>query len=179
MNLLWSLLYAPLVFLALKYFDIQSVSVLLFVLSTFWFLSLKNKKDLSALFPVFYMAVAMIAFFSQTFLALKIMPLAISAFFSLFILLSYLKGNSVIVYFATKFAKHTLDEKEKEYIHDSTLFWFVMSLINTVIHLTIFMGSGFYFWIYYSSFGWYFLFLFAALLQFLHRRYIFLRRKDV
>ena len=179
MNLLWSLLYAPLVFLALKYFDIQVVSVLLFVFSALWLLSLKKKKDLTVLFPLFYMSIAVIAFFSQTFLALKIMPLIISSFFTLLILFSYLKGNSVIVYFATKFSKHTLDEKEKRYIHDSTLFWFGISLINTVIHLTIFMGSGLYFWIYYSSFGWYFLFLFAGLLQFLHRRYVFLRRKDV
>ncbi|NOR55543.1 MAG: hypothetical protein GQ531_04990 [Sulfurovum sp.] len=179
MNLLWSLLYAPLVFLALKYFDIQVVSLVLFTLSLLWFFLLKNKKDISALFPVFYMVVAVIAFFSQTFLALKIMPLVISTFFSLFILLSYLKGHSIILYFANKFSKHDIDEKERKYIHDSTLFWFGISLVNSLIHLSIFLGASLYFWIYYSSFGWYFLFIFAGLLQFLHRRYVFLRRKDV
>ena len=179
MNLLWSLLYAPLVFLALKYFDIQVVSVLLFVLSLFWLLKLRKKKDLSILFPIFYMFVAVIAFFSQNFSALKVIPLAISTFFSLFILLSYLKGDSVIVYFARKFSKHDIDEQERKYIHDSTLFWFGISLVNTAIHLSIFLGASLYFWIYYSSFGWYFLFIFAGLLQFLHRHYVFLRRNNV
>lgn len=179
MSFIFSLFYAPVVFLSLRYFDIKLVSLIIFIMSGLWFVLLKNKKELAVLFPLFYMLVALISFFSEKFLVLKIMPLFISSFFSLFILLSYFKKRSIILYFAEKFSKTAISEKEKEYIHHSTLFWFFVSLLNTTIHLTIFLDSNLYFWLYYSSFGWYFLFIFAALIQFLHRRYVFLRRENV
>ena len=179
MGFIFSLLYAPIVFLSLRYFDIQLVSIIIFMMSGLWFFFLQSKKELSSLFPLFYMLVALISFFSEKFLVLKIMPLFISAFFSLFILLSYFKKRSIILYFAEKFSKVSISEKEKEYIHHSTLFWFFVSLVNTAIHLSVFFNSNLYFWLYYSSFGWYFLFIFAGLIQFLHRHYVFLRRENV
>lgn len=179
MNFLFSLLYAPLVFLSLRYFDIKIVSIILFFVSVLWFFLLKNKKEFSTLFPLFYMLVAIISYFSKAFLVLKIMPLLISTLFSLFILFSYLKRKSIILHFAEKFAKTAISAKEKEYIHNSTLFWFVLSVLNTAIHLTIFLDTNISFWLYYSSFGWYFLFIGAGVIQFLHRRYIFLRSDDV
>ena len=140
MSFIFSLLYAPIVFLSLRYFDIQLVSVIIFIMSGIWFVFLKNKKELSSLFPLFYMLVAVISFFSEKFLVLKIMPLFISVFFSLFILLSYFKRKSIILYFAEKFSKTAISEKEKEYIHHSTLFWFFVSLLNTAVHLTVFLN---------------------------------------
>jgi len=179
MSFIFSLLYAPIVFLSLRYFDIQLVSVIIFIMSGIWFVFLKNKKELSSFFPLFYMLVAVISFFSEKFLVLKIIPLFISVFFSLFILLSYLKKRSIILYFAEKFSKVPISEKEKEYIHHSTLFWFFITLLNTAVHLSAFLNTNLYFWLYYSSFGWYFLFILAGLIQFFHRRYIFLRRENV
>jgi len=179
MNFLFSLLYAPLVFLSLRYFDIKIVSIVLFLVSVLWFSLLKNKKEFSRIPPLFYMLVAIIAYFSKAFLVLKIMPLLISTLFSLFILYSYLKRKSIILHFAEKFSRTAISAKEKEYIHNSTLFWFVLCVINTAIHLTIFLDTNISFWLYYSSFGWYFLFIGAGIIQFLHRRYIFLRCDDV
>jgi len=179
MSFIFSLFYAPIVFLSLRYFDIQLVSVIIFIMSGTWFIFLKTKKELSSLFPLFYMLVAVISFFSEKFLVLKIIPLFISVFFSLFILLSYLKKRSIILYFAEKFSKMPISEKEKEYIHHSTLFWFFITLLNTAVHLSAFLNPNLYFWLYYSSFGWYFLFILAGLIQFFHRRYIFLRRENV
>jgi len=179
MNFLFSLLYAPIVFFSLRYFDIKMVSGVVFVSSVLWFIVKKDKKELSSLFPLFYMLIAVVTFFSEKFFVLKMMPLLISFFFSLFILLSYLKHKSIILFFAEKFSKHTISESEKAYIHRSTLFWFFISVINTMIHLMIFLDSNLNIWLYYSSFGWYFLFIFAGLLQFLHRKFIFLRRENV
>lgn len=179
MNFIFSLLYAPLVFLSLRYFDIKIVSIILFFVSLIWFFLLKNKKEFSTLFPLFYMLVAIIAYFSKAFLVLKIMPLLISTLFSLFILFSYLQRKSIILYFAEKFSRAAISAQEKEYIHNSTLFWFALSVINTAIHLTIFLDTNISFWLYYSSFGWYFLFIGAGVIQYVHRRYIFLRNHDV
>lgn len=179
MNFLFSLLYAPFVFLSLRYFDIKIVSIVLFVVSMLWFFLLKNKKEFSTLFPLFYMLVSIIAYFLKAFAVLKIIPLLISSLFSLFILISYLQGKSIIVYFAEKFSKIAMSEREKAYIHSSTLFWFAISVLNTAIHLIIFLDTNLSFWLYYSSFGWYFLFIGAGIIQFLHRRYIFLRNDNV
>ena len=179
MNFLFSLLYAPIVFFSLRYFDIKVVSSVVFLVSSLWFVMQKDKKELSSLFPLFYMLIAVVTFFSEKFFVLKMMPLMISLFFTFFILLSYLKGQSIILYFAEKFSKHKISENEKAYIHHSTLFWFFVSVLNTLIHLMIFLDSNLNIWLYYSSFGWYFLFIFAGILQFLHRQFVFLRRENV
>lgn len=179
MSFVISLLYAPIVFLSLRYFDIQVVSGIVFIMGVFWLFALKNQRDISVLFPIFYMLVAVIFFYSEKFLVLKLLPLFISVFFSIFILLSYLKHKSIILYFAEKFSKIPIAQEEKEYIHHSTLFWFFVSLVNVMIHLSVFLDSNLYFWLYYSSFGWYFLFIFAGAIQFLHRRYVFLRGENV
>ncbi|MCI0501578.1 MAG: hypothetical protein L0Y61_07505, partial [Epsilonproteobacteria bacterium] len=123
--------------------------------------------------------VAGFAYFSTDFLALKIMPLLLSLFFTLLILFSYLQHKSIILHFVEKFSKIPLDTQEKEYIQKSTFFWFILSLINSAIHLMIYLAPDVSFWIYYSSFGWYFIFIFGAIVQFLHRQYIFLRHENV
>ena len=83
--------------------------------------------------------------------------------------------KSIILYFAKKFSKEEISEKEKEYIHKSTLFWVIISCINIFIHLQIFQNENINFWIFYSSFGWYFLFIFAGIIQYLHHKFIFLK----
>jgi len=178
MNFIFSLLYAPFVFISLRYLDIQSVSLVIIFISLVWLIVLKNKKDFSILFPLFYIVFAAVAYFFGTFFVLKMMPFLISSLFSLFILLSYLQHKSLILYFAEKFSKHPIEEKEKEYIHRSTLFWFFVSLLNVFIHLSFLLDANLSFWLYYSSFGWYFLFILAGILQFIHRQYIFLKRKN-
>ncbi len=171
-----SLLYAPLVFTAFRYFDIQTVSILIFVTSFIWFLlSLKREKK-QALYPLLYIIVSTLAYLLKDFNILKLLPLLISSFITLFIAISYIRNNSVILFFAEKFARHEISLSEQEYIHRSTLFWIVVSLVNVLIHLRIFFDSNIDYWIYYSSIGWYLIFLLAGLLQYLHRRFIFMKR---
>ncbi|MDD2640640.1 MAG: hypothetical protein PHS65_06565 [Arcobacteraceae bacterium] len=179
MNFIFALFYAPFVFFSLRYFDIKIVSIILFGMSMIWFFLLKNKKEVSALFPLFYMLVSLVAYFFNAFSMLKIMPLLISSFISLFILISYLQRKSIIVHFAEKFSRNIISEKEKIYIYHSTLFWFAASTLNATIHLIVFLDTDAAFWLYYSSFGWYFIFIGAGIIQFLHRRYIFLRTDNV
>jgi hypothetical protein len=179
MNFIFSLLYAPLIFVSLRYFDIQNVSLLIIFIAFLWLIVLRNKKDFSIVFPIFYIVFACIAYFSETFFILKMMPLVISSLFSLLLLLSYVQHKSLILYFAEKFSKYEIGESEKEYIHRSTLFWFFVSLINVFIHLSFLLHSNISFWVFYSSFGWYILFICAGILQFIHRQYIFLKNENV
>ena len=109
-------------------------------------------------------------------LVLKAFPLVLSSTITLFILLSYIKKKSMILYFARKFSKAEISKQEKEYIHNSTLFWVGVSLINVIFHLIIFLDNSETFWVFYSSIGWYFLFGIAGIFQYLHRKFVFLKR---
>jgi len=179
MNFIFSLLYAPFVFILLRYFDVKIISIIIFFISLVWLVLLKNKRDIEIFFPLFYIAISFFAFFSDAFLVLKTIPLFISIFYALFILMSYFQKKSYIMHFAEKISKEPLGEKEKEYIQQSTLFWFAISIINVCVHLFFYLEVNLEFWIYYSSFGWYLLFGLAGAIQFVHRRYVFLRREDV
>jgi len=179
MNLIFSILYAPFVFMLLKYYDVKMVSIIIFSISILWLFILKDKKDISVLFPLFYAAIAMFAFFSKAFLVLKTIPLFLALFFSGVILVSYFQKKSMILDFAQKMTKNPIGEEEKEYIHQSSIFWFFVSIINVCIHFSFYMSPNLDFWLFYSSIGWYFLFIFAGIFQFLHRRFVFLRRENV
>lgn len=109
-------------------------------------------------------------------IVLKAFPLILSSSITFLIYLSYLKKKSMIVYFAQKFSKKEISKEEKEYIHNSTLFWVGVSLINVIIHTIIFFDNNDNSWLFYSSIGWYFLFIFAGIFQFLHRKFVFLKR---
>lgn len=179
MHLVISLLYAPLIFFALQRYEIQTIALTVFVCSILWMMIIKKEDKLSILFPLFYLIIAISAYFLETFLLLKSMPLIVSILFSIYLLISYLKKQSLILYFAKKFSSMSICEKEEEYIHNSTLFWFSITLLNVCIHLIILLSDNLELWLYYSSVGWYLLFLIAGVIQFTHRKFIFIKRKNV
>jgi len=176
MNFILSLLYAPIVFAAFRYFDIRSVSLVILAASLVWLPFAYRKGGKEILYPLLYSTIALLAFFLRDFSILKVVPLLISSFITLFITISYIRNNSVILYFARKFARHPLSASEEAYIHRSTLFWIGVSLVNVSIHLYCFLSDRIDFWLYYSSVGWYAIFLLGGLLQYLHRRFIFEKR---
>jgi len=175
MNILISVIYAPLVFISLRYFDIKLVSVVVFCFSLLWafFIFKKNKDNL--LYPFLYAAIAVVTFFLEEFIVLKSLPLLISIVITSIILISYINKKSVILYFASKFSKNKIEKKEMEYIQKSTFFWVAISLINVVCHIFVLLSEHIEFWLYYSSLGWYTVFVFGGVLQFLHRKFVFLK----
>jgi len=179
MNLIFSSIYAPLIFIALHYFDITIVSSVLILISVIWIFLLKDKKIVSILFPLFYLGIAIFSFFLQDFLVLKVLPLFLALLFSIMIFISYFQEESIVLTIAEKISKGAIKDDEKEYIHQSILFWFFVSVINVVIHFTLYLNANLDFWMFYSAIGWYFLFIFAGVFQFLHRHFIFLRRENV
>jgi len=138
------------------------------------------KMMLSILYvPVVYFVLWYYGISLEDVLYLKVFPLILSLGMTFVIWISYIKKKSMILYFAKKFSKSEISKKEKEYIHHSTLFWILISCINVVVHTIIFLDTNENSWIFYSSIGWYFLFLFAGVLQYLHRKLIFLKELDV
>lgn len=173
MNFIISLIYAPFVFLAFRYFDIAVVSTILFFLSLFWFICVFKKGYKEFSYPLLYIFISLLSFFLKDFFILKIVPFLISSFISSLILISYINKNSIILSFVKKFSKTQISLKEEKYIHKSTLFWFLVSVINVIIHLYFLISSNLDYWVYYSSIFWYFLFLLAGVLQYLHKKFIF------
>ncbi|WP_419767176.1 hypothetical protein [Arcobacter sp.] len=118
------------------------------------------------------------AYFLDNFLFLKMLPLLISTLISIYILYSYISKNSFIFIFLERLNKDVKVE-EKNYIHKSTLFWFYISLVNVVIHSFVLYLKDMFYWTFYSSIGWYFLFILAGVVQFVHRKIYFEGKVDV
>ena len=113
-------------------------------------------------------------------IVLKLLPLAMSLYVMILILLSYFKDNSFILKFAKRFSKHKLGLDEVEYIKKSTLFWVGVSLINVGLHVVVLVHENEYYWLTYTSVGWCSVFVFGGVLQYVHRKFVFLKRvKDV
>lgn len=176
MHILFSFLYAPVVVVLLSYFDIKTVSMGLLGFGIVWLLSLKKKDIKTTLFPLFYIVVAITAFVLDDFLVLKFLPLLISLAFIFFLMASYFDNDSIILHFARKIHKRALSEKEELYINRSTLFWIALACVNILLHVTILLLKNDHYWIIYSSFGWYLVFIAGGIMQFLHRHFIFLKR---
>lgn len=176
MNFLISLLYAPLIFICLKYYDIKIVSIAVFFLSALWLIYSLKKDKKSARYPFLYMGASLVTFFLEKFLVLKSIPLIASVIIATTMLISYINKSSIILYFASRFSKKEIGGREKQYIQSSTLFWIVVSAINILCHIFVFINNNIKLWVYYSSFGWYFVFGLAGILQFLHRKFLFSKR---
>lgn len=172
MNLLFSILYAPIVFFSLKNFSIETVASFIFVFSAIWLLFTIKKGIKEFFFPLIYLVIAILAFLINDLLFLKIIPFLISLVISSYIFYSYKTNNSFIFIFLEKINKQVEDD-EKVYIHKSTLFWFIVSLVNLFIHGYILYLEDIKYWTIYSSFGWYFIFLIAGFIQFIHKKLYF------
>ncbi|PLY09946.1 MAG: hypothetical protein C0626_07735 [Arcobacter sp.] len=172
MNLIISLFYAPVVFYSLRNFELKTVSLIIFIFSLLWLLLSIKKNIKEYIFPLFYLGVSILAYYLENFLFLKILPLLISGLISIYILYSYISKNSFIFIFLEKFNKK-VEKEEKEYIQKSTLFWFLISLLNVLIHSFVLYTKDMVYWTFYSSVGWYFLFILAGLIQFVHKKIYF------
>jgi hypothetical protein len=176
MHILFSFLYAPIVVVLLGYFDIKTVAIGLFGFGVLWLLSQKKREIKTTIFPLFYMAVALGAYFLDDFLVLKFLPLLISLAFIFFLIASYFDNDSIILHFARKIQKRSLSVAEEAYVNRSTIFWIALASVNILLHVSILLLKNDHYWIIYSSFGWYLVFILGGIVQFLHRHFIFLKR---
>lgn len=112
-------------------------------------------------------------------IALKAFPLTMSIIVTFLIYLSYIQKDSMVLKYAKRFTKKEISVEEQEYIQRSTLYWVGVSSVNVIIHLFLFIGDEVVIWAFYSSIGWYCVFILGAILQFLHRKFVFIKRKNV
>ncbi|MFA7082963.1 MAG: hypothetical protein WC141_00345 [Arcobacteraceae bacterium] len=176
MNLIISLLYAPIVFYSLRNFEIPVVSLCIGFASFLWLIFSIKKGITYYIFPLVYLTISLLAFFLNDMLFLKLLPAILSGLISFFILYTYVTNNSFIFLFLERIHKK-VEENEKKYIQQSTLFWFFISLFNLLIHCYILYIQDIIYWTYYSSIGWYGIFMVGGIIQFIHKK-IFLNRRN-
>lgn len=110
--------------------------------------------------------------------ALQLLPLFISVYITILLFISYFQKESFILKFAKRFSKKELSDAELVYINRSTFFWILISCVNIALHVGMILQNNEYYWISYASFGWYFVFAFGGVLQYIHRKYVFLKRVE-
>ncbi|MDD3324022.1 MAG: hypothetical protein PHN38_02730 [Sulfurospirillaceae bacterium] len=120
-----------------------------------------------------FLCILFIAYFLEDFVVFKFLPLIISIVFTYLLIESYYRKNSIILKFARKWL--TIDKKEELYIHKSTLFWIFIAFLNLFLHVGVLLLGNTTYWAMYASFGWYLIFAFGGVLQFLHRKFVFLK----
>lgn len=59
--------------------------------------------------------------------------------------------------------------------NEPLFFWIIVSLINVVLHVVVLLNSHEYYWVVYTSIGWYFVFGIAGILQYFHRKFVFVK----
>jgi len=112
-------------------------------------------------------------------IALKAFPLMMSIIVTFLIYLSYVKKDSMVLKYAKKFLKREISVDEEKYIERSTLYWTGVSFVNVIIHFYLFISDEVTIWAFYSSIGWYAVFIIGGILQYLHRKFVFLKDKNV
>jgi len=178
MNLIISLIYAPIVLFSLKYFDIKIASIYILIFSFCWFLINLKKGFKEYSFSILYMIFALFAYFISNSLFLKIVPSILALIVTLFVLYSYFTKSTFVLYYIEKFKKN-LDDKDRMYLQNSTLFWFFISLTNFILHVWILYYDNIIVWTIYSSFAWYFVFIIGLIIQIIHKKLYFDRKKYV
>ncbi|RBQ30736.1 hypothetical protein CRU92_10340 [Arcobacter sp. FW59] len=176
MNLIISLIYAPIVLFSLKYFDIKTASIYIFIFSFVWFLVNIKKGFKEYGFSLLYIIFALFAYLAQDSLFLKITPSVLAFIVTSFVLYSYITKNNFVIYYIEKFKKD-LNDEDKIYLQNSTLFWFFVALTNLILHLFILYYDNIIIWTIYSSFAWYFVFIFGLIIQIIHKKIYFNRKK--
>lgn len=176
MHLLVSFLYAPLMIIFLKYYPIWSVAIGIILFAVGWLFTLRSFDIKRILFPLFYLLIGVATLLMQNAMILKVLPLTLACAFCILLMVSYLEKDSLILHFAKKFHKKEISAHEEAYIHRSSQFWITLSLMNIIIHVLVILSDNTTYWVLYTSFGWYFLFAFGGLCQFLHRHFIFLKQ---
>jgi 1-acyl-sn-glycerol-3-phosphate acyltransferase len=175
--MIFTLAYVPFVLIVYHYYGVSIAGLALAgagtLLGTFsWYKHHIFKKLLS---PVIAAILGIGAYFSGSFIALKLYPLLLSLLFLLYFIASVITKRYPIIGWVEKFKKRPLNEQELQDVIVSHRFWIGVLAVNSIIHLFLVFNSDTTLWAFYSFAGWYLYFGVAMALQlmFAHRAWVF------
>lgn len=175
--MIFTLGYIPFVLIAYHYFGVSIAGILLVVvgagLAVLSWITHKPLKNFVS--PFIAILVGLGAYFSGSFVALKLYPLLLSLLFLIYFMASVFTKQYPLIAWVEKFKKRSLSEQEYRDVIISHWFWIGVLAFNTLIHLYLVIKSDTVFWALYSFAGWYLYFGLAMALQlsFAHREQIF------
>ncbi len=106
---------------------------------------------------------------------LKVIPLLLSIGIMVLFFWSWTNNSSFMLKIAKKFKKN-IKQKEAVYIQNSTLYWTVICVCNTITHIVVLFAFDSEIWLAYSSIGWYGWFVTAGVAQYIHKKVCFEKR---
>lgn len=175
--MIFTLAYIPFVLIAYHYFGVSIAGLLLAgaggVLAFLSWIAHKPLKDFVS--PIIAVLLGIGAYFSGSFVALKLYPLLLSLLFLTYFVASVLTKRYPLITWVEKFKKRPLSEQEMKDVIVSHWFWIGVLTLNSLIHLYLVVKSDTVLWAVYSFAGWYLYFGVAMALQlsFAHREQIF------
>lgn len=175
--MIFTLVYIPFVLIAYHYFGVSIAGLLLAgagaLLSALSWITHRPLKSFVS--PVITTVLGIGAYFSGSFIALKLYPLLLSLLFLTYFIGSVITKRYPLIAWVEKFKKRPLTEQEIKDIIVSHWFWIGVLALNSLIHLYLVVKSDTVFWAVYSFAGWYLYFGAAMVLQlsFAHRDWIF------
>lgn len=165
--MIFTLGYIPFVLIAYYYFGVSLAGLFLvgagIVLGSVLWLKHRNFKELIS--PFISIIVGFGAYFSGSFITLKLYPLLLSLLFLTYFTVSVWIKRYPLVAWVQKFKKRPLTEQEINDVIVSHWFWIGVLGINTSLHLYFVLKDNTFLWALYSFAGWYLLFGIAMALQ--------------
>lgn len=160
-------LFAPAFVLLIHYFELRLVVFLYLLMAVGFFIYMYTKKSSfrDMIVPCMYVAVLSIAFYFSSLEMVKYMPATISSIFLLMFIDSHFNKKYMILGFTDKFYKRKLSQAEIEFLKRGDLYWVLVMLVNTVIHIYIVNFYDDIIWAFYSSIGWYIWFFICLIAQ--------------
>lgn len=175
--MIFTLAYIPFILIVYHYYGVSMAGLGLIGLGLSFgvFSWLKHRSMKELISPSIAVMIGIGAYFSESFIALKLYPLLLSLLFLLYFILSIITKRYPIIGWVEKFKKRPLSVAELQDIIVSHWYWVGVLALNSLIHLYLIIKSDTIVWALYSFVGWYLYFGVAMIFQllFAHRESIF------
>ncbi len=124
-------------------------------------------------FWILYMIFALVASLLENSLFLKITPSILAFIVTAFVLYSICSKSSFVIYYIEKFKKNVSNGRSRFFFKTQLYFGFLWLLEIDYLHIFFYTIMDIVIWTIYSSFAWYFVFIFGLIIQIIHKKLFF------
>jgi len=165
-----NLLFAPMFVVLIHYFELKLVVLGYLLMAIVYFIySYMNKNSFQDMIvPTVYILILSIGYYFSSLQSIKYIPLILSSIFLMMFIDSHLNKKYMILGFTKRFYRKQLSSAEEEFLKHGDLYWVVVMSINTIIHFYVVNYTSDAIWAFYSSIGWYILFVTALIAQIIY-----------
>ncbi len=173
MSSVLTLLFAPTFLILINFFQFKTVVLVYILLSVIVlvYAFAKRKKTEDFVIVAIYFVLLCLAYMSDSFEAVKLIPVFSALTFATIFAYSALKKQEIIYKFTTKFYKKKLDKFEVIYLKQGDSFWAVAIFLYALFLVSLVFFSDDTLWAFFSSVGWYIYFVIVLTLQIIYGKF--------